>query len=160
MTTNDNQGKSEGIKQIGGTLMNAKEYLNQARYLDNRIKSKILQIESLNDLATRCTPIYSDMPRNPNQGGSRMESAILDIIELEHEIDKDMRALVKLKKEIVDVIKTVPTTEYQTLLEERYLCFIAWEQIAVDMNYSIQHIHRMHSEALKQIIVPSPYDEM
>ena len=134
--------------------MTAKEYLSQARYLDNRIKSKLLQIYSLNELATRCTPSYSDMPKSPNREGSRMESAILDIIELEDEISKDVVELVALKKEIVEVIKQVGNTEYQTLLEERYLCFITWEQIAVDMNYSMQHIHRMHSAALKEIVVP------
>ena len=52
--------------------MTAKEYLSQARYLDNRIKSKLLQIDSLNELATRCTPSYSDMPKSPNREGSRM----------------------------------------------------------------------------------------
>ena len=35
--------------------MTAKEYLSQARYLDNRITSKLLQIDSLNELATRGT---------------------------------------------------------------------------------------------------------
>lgn len=34
--------------------MTAKEYLLQARYLDERINSKIQQIASLNELATRC----------------------------------------------------------------------------------------------------------
>ena len=109
--------------------MTAKEYLSQARYLDNRIKSKLLQIDSLNELATRCTPSYSDMPKSPNHEGSRMESAILDIIELEDEISKDVVELVALKKEIVEVIKQVGNTEYQTLLEERYLCFILYENI-------------------------------
>lgn len=52
--------------------MTAKEYLSQARYLDNRIKSKLLQIDSLNELATRCTPSYSDMPKSPNREGSRI----------------------------------------------------------------------------------------
>ena len=56
--------------------MTAKEYLSQARYLDNRIKSKLLQIDSLNELATRCTPSYSDMQKSPNREGSRMESAM------------------------------------------------------------------------------------
>lgn len=42
--------------------MNAKEYLLQARYLDERITSKTQQIASLNDLATKCTSTISDMP--------------------------------------------------------------------------------------------------
>ena len=134
--------------------MNAKEYLLQARYLDERITSKTQQIASLNDLATKCTSTISDMPRNPNHGGSRMEDAILKIIDLEDGLKKDIEKLVDLKKEIMGVIHAVPNVEYQMLLEKRYLCFITWEQIAVDLNYSIQHIHRMHIAALKEIIVP------
>lgn len=134
--------------------MNAKDYLLQARYLDERITSKTQQIASLNDLATRCTSTFSDMPRNPNHGGSKIENCVIKIIELEESIKKDIVKLVDLKSEIMAVIKAVPNVEYQTLLEKRYLCFITWEQIAVDMNYSMQHIHRMHSSALKEIVVP------
>lgn len=134
--------------------MNAKDYLLQARYLDERITSKTQQIASLNDLATRCTSTFSDMPRNPNHGGSRLEDCIIKIIDLEDSLKKDIEKLVDLKREIIGVIKAVPNVEYQTLLEKRYLCFITWEQIAVDMNYSMQHIHRMHSSALKEIVVP------
>ena len=134
--------------------MNAKDYLLQARYLDERITSKTQQIASLNDLATRCTSTFSDMPRNPNHGGSRLEDCIIKIIDLENSLKKDIEKLVDLKREIMGVIKAVPNVEYQTLLEKRYLCFITWEQIAVDMNYSMQHIHRMHSSALKEIVVP------
>lgn len=134
--------------------MTAKDYLLQARFLDDRINSKTQQIASLNELATKCTTTFSDMPRNPNRGHSRVEDCVIKIIELEDSIKKDIEKLVDLKKEIMGVIKAVPNVEYQTLLEKRYLCFITWEQIAVDMNYSMQHIHRMHSAALKEIVVP------
>ena len=134
--------------------MTAKDYLLQARFLDDRINSKTQQIASLNELAAKCTTTFSDMPRNPNRGHSRVEDCVIKIIDLEDSIKKDIEKLVDLKKEIMGVIKAVPNVEYQTLLEKRYLCFITWEQIAVDMNYSMQHIHRMHSAALKEIIVP------
>lgn len=131
--------------------MTAKEYLSQARFLDMRINSKIQQIASLNDLATKCTSTISDMPRNPNRGSSRMADAIVKIIDLEEEINRDIDALVDLKREIMSTIKSVSNTEYQTILEKRYLCFISWEQIAVDMNYSMQYAFRMHDRALKEI---------
>lgn len=134
--------------------MTAKEYLSQARFLDDRINSKIQQISSLNELATKCTATISDMPHSPNSGGSTMADAICKIVDLQEEINKDIDRLVDLKREIMGVIKAVPNVEYQTILEKRYLCFISWEQIAVDMNYSMQHIHRMHSSALKEIVVP------
>ena len=123
--------------------MTAKEYLSQARTLDMRIKSKLQQIESLNDLATSCTTVYSDMPRNPNRGGSKVERAVLKIIEVEDSLKRDVEDLVELKKEIMQTI--------QTLLEKRYLCFLSWEKIAVDMHYSIQHIFRMHDQALSKV---------
>lgn len=134
--------------------MTAKDYLLQARFLDDRINSKTQQIVSLNELAAKCTTTFSDMPRNPNRGHSRVEDCVIKIIDLEDSLKKDIEKLVDLKKEIMGVIKAVPNVEYQTLLEKRYLCFITWEQIAVDMNYSMQHIHRMHSAALKEIVVP------
>lgn len=134
--------------------MTAKEYLSQAKFLDDRINSKIQQISSLNELATKCTATISDMPHSPNSGGSTMADAVCKIVDLQEEINKDIDRLVDLKREIMGVIKAVPNVEYQTILEKRYLCFISWEQIAVDMNYSMQHIHRMHSSALKEIVVP------
>ena len=39
----------------------------------------------------------------------------------------------------------------RTILEKRYLCFDTWEQISVDMGYSIQHTFRLHDKALKEI---------
>lgn len=134
--------------------MTAKEYLSQARFLDERINSKIQQVTSLNELATKCTSTLSDMPHNPNKCNSTMADAVCKIIDLQEEINRDIDRLVDLKREIMKVIKAVPDVEYQTILEKRYLCFISWEQIAVDMNYSIQHIHRMYSKALKEITVP------
>ncbi len=97
--------------------MNAKDYLLQARYLDERITSKTQQIASLNDLATRCTSTFSDMPRNPNHGSSRLEDCIIKIIDLEDSLKKDIEKLVDLKREIMVVIKAVPNVEYQTLLD-------------------------------------------
>lgn len=134
--------------------MTAKEYLLQARYLDNRIASKREQIQNLNDLATKCTSTWSDMPRSQPNGRSRMADCIMRIIELEEEISNDMLELINLKKEITETINKLENDEYKTILEKRYLCWLTWEQIAVDMNYSVMHIHRLHGEALKRVKVP------
>ena len=133
--------------------MNAKEYLKQAFYLDKRINSKLEQVESLNALATKATTTLSDMPKNPNKGTSRLGDTIAKIIDLQEEINRDIDKLVDLKKEIVRTIKNIEDKELQVVLEKRYLCFESWEKIAVEMNYSIQHIFRLHSKALKNIVI-------
>lgn len=134
--------------------MTAKEYLNQAYRLDQRIDSKIEQVASLNDLATKCTTTISGMPHNPSRSTSPMADTIDKIIDLQAEINRDIDALVDLKREIVTVIKAVDNPEYQTLLEKRYLCFLHWEQIAVDMNYGIDNIFKLHKKALACVVVP------
>ena len=59
-----------------------------------------------------------------------------------------------LKKEIVRTIKKIEDKELQVVLEKRYLCFNTWEQIAVDMNYSIQYCFNVHRNALGKISIP------
>lgn len=134
--------------------MRAKEYLNQAYRLDQRIDAKIAQVAALNELAIKCTATITGMPHSPNKGDSRMADVVGKIVDLQAEINRDIDRLVDLKREIVRVIKAVDNPEYQTLLEKRYLCFMTWEQIAVEMNYGIDNIFRLHRKALAQVIVP------
>ncbi len=91
------------------------------------------------------------MPGNKNNGTSKMEDTILKIITLQEEINSDIDVLVDLKKEIMTIIKKVENSEYRTLLENRYLSFLSWEKIAVEMKYSIQQVYRKRTEALKKI---------
>ena len=135
--------------------MTAKEYLGQAYRLDQRINSKLEQVMSLRDLATKATSTLSDVAPSGTRNVHRMEDIIVKIVDLENEINRDIDNLVDLKREMVSVIKAVTDPEYQTLLELRFLCFRTWEQIAVDMNYSIQHIYRLYDKALKEITPPS-----
>lgn len=134
--------------------MTAKAYLSQSLRLNQRINSKLEQIQSLRDLVTKCTPFLTGMPKAPNQDGSLMADTVLKIIDLEEELQKDIDRLVDLKKEIMTVIKAVDNYECQTLLELRYLCFKSWEQIAVDMGYNVRHVYRLHDVALLKVSVP------
>ena len=134
--------------------MTAKEYLSQARFLDDRINSKIQQISSLNELATKCTATISDMPHGLNSGGSTMADAVCKIVDLQEEINRDIDSLVDLKRDIVRTIKSVQNPEYQIILELRYLCFKTWEEIAVQMNCSIDNVFKIRKNALKSVVIP------
>ena len=82
---------------------------------------------------------------------SKMEDVICKIIDLQNEINKDIDELVDLKKNIVNIVKVVPNSEHQMVLELRYLCFKTWEEIAVEMGYSVRNIYNLHGAALKEI---------
>ena len=137
--------------------MTAKEYLNQAYRLDQRIRSKQEQIAALNDLATDCSATLTGMPRNPNRGGSRMVDAVAKIIDLQNEVAVDMEHLVELKADIISTIKAVDCIEYQLILEKRYISGKSWPEIAVDLGYKMRHLYKLHDEALAAVQIPEKY---
>ena len=134
--------------------MTAKEYLSQAYRLDKRIDTKIEQFKSLNRLATKCTSTLSDMPKSQSISNSRLEDTVVKIVDLQEEINMDIDSLVDLKRDIVKTIKSVQNPEYQIILELRYLCFKTWEEIAVQMNCSIDNVFKIRKNALKSVVIP------
>lgn len=130
-----------------------KNYLMRAYRVDQRIENKMEQIANLHDLATKATVTYSDMPKSKRYG-SRIEDAVIKIIELENEINKDVLELVAIKAQIMDSIKAVQDPELQLLLELRYLNYVSWEQIALKLNFSIDNVFKLHKKALDAVIIP------
>jgi len=135
--------------------MTAKEYLSQARRLDERINSKIQQVDSLNALATKCTSTLTDMPKNPGDSTSRMEDVIVKIIALEEEINQDIDRLVDLKAEMMRAIEAVADPDEQLVLQYRYLDNCNWEEIGTRLGVSSRTVHRVHGSALQNFIVPA-----
>lgn len=137
--------------------MNAKQFLKQGFWLDEAINTKLESLTMLRSIATKTTATLS----NDCVGGTRtlnkVEANVIKIIDLENSINDDIDELVDIKKGMMKYIKKIDSYEYRVLLEKRYLQHISWEQIAVDMGYSSQHIFRLHDEALK--IITFPKDE-
>ena len=131
--------------------MTAKEYLNQALYLDNRINAKLEQVRSLRELAKRATSTLSDMPRDTQRNIHRMENTICKMLDLENEVNSDIDRLIGLKREIMDTVNMVENPTYRMLLELRYLCFKAWDDIAATMNYDRRYILKVHGKALIEV---------
>ena len=131
--------------------MKAKEYLSQAYRLDQRIDAKIEQVMSLRNLAAKATSTLSDAAPSGTRNVHRMEDIIIKIIDFENEINADIDRLVDLKREIMAVIRSIHDPDYCTVLELRYLCFKPWEQIAVEMGYSIDNVYKLHRMALKTL---------
>ncbi|MCR4719669.1 MAG: hypothetical protein K5768_08595 [Firmicutes bacterium] len=130
--------------------MNIKEFLSQARYLDMRIDSKISQVASLNDLATKCTSVITGMPSTPSRSKSTMADTVNKIVDLENEIRCDIDNLFKVKEDIMKVVNGVKKLEYRIILERRYLAFQNWENIAVELGYELSWLYKLHGKALQE----------
>ena len=131
--------------------MNAKHYLSQAYKLDQRIECKLRQVERLRDLSTRATASIHAERVSGTKERSPMENAVVKLIDLEHDINKDIDRLVDLKREIMKFVEELENPDYKLLLESRYLNLMTWEPIAEMMGYSVRQILRIHGKALSEL---------
>lgn len=129
--------------------MNVKDYLNKARTIERRIRSRVRQLEELRALAERTTAALSDIPGSRNVHGR--EDVMTRFIDQENEIKKDLDELMRAKREITNVIKRVPDMDQRTLLEERYICLRTFNEVAKVLRYSPAHTYRIHAEALESV---------
>lgn len=128
--------------------MNAKAYLSQAYQIDRRINSKIEQVKSIRELALKANSVLSNMPKSGTHNFHQMEENVAKMIDLESEINEEIRVLLNLKQNILNAVKKINNPEYQTVLELRYLCFKSWEQIAMELCCGIDNVYKIHRKAL------------
>ncbi|NLM18797.1 MAG: hypothetical protein GX217_02085 [Clostridiaceae bacterium] len=137
--------------------MNAKEYLNQARHLNNRIKSFQNELDYINTIALG--------PSGPSYGPDKIKQQpnleapfvryIDKIMELENIIQDEISKLFALKQNIARTIAEVGDAKLEIILRERYLNCRNWEDIAIDLAYSQVHLFKLHNKALKRICFSS-----
>lgn len=131
--------------------MRAQDYFEQSKHLDSRINLKLEQVDTLKELAKKCTSTLSDMPRNQSNTKSSLEDTIVKIVMLQNEINEDIDELVDFKAEMRTVIDSLENVEHQMVLEQCYINQAAITTISENLNYSIQHIYRLRSEALQYL---------
>ena len=66
------------------------------------------------------------------------------------------RETVRLRREIEDVIASVPDGRLRMLLRYRYIDGMTWERIAVNMCMDARWIRRLHGRALSVLTLESP----
>ncbi len=129
--------------------MTAKEYLGLAYRLDQRISSKLMQLDSLRSLSRKVTTSFESAKVSGSRDVTSLENAIIRMMETEDELNKQIDALIDIKSSIAQYISALENIDYQVLLEKRYLCFQPWDQIAAETNCSLRWIHTLHSRALE-----------
>lgn len=127
--------------------MNAKEYLSQAYHLDRKISFKLDQIKLIRDMTLKATHMLSDMPKGSNNY-KLMERNVASMVDLEREIDEDIKQLIYLKKSILLLIKNIENREYRMLLELRYLQSKKWSEISLIIGCGLDNIYKIHRKAL------------
>lgn len=107
------------------------------------------QIEEWETKAVSAGGTLDGLPRGSHMSNPTAMFAI-KLSELRNTLKrKQTEVATELKRieEAIDELRPV----YRFIMREYYINNKKWEQIAVDRNYSIQHVWRLHGEALKTI---------
>jgi len=130
--------------------MAAKEYLNQAFFLDKKISSLQDELDKLNKsfASLRSPQLLQDVVKSTPQGDN-IARTVEKIIDMQNKINAEIDRLIDLKTDIREKINRVADEKQRLVLTKRYIVLKTWEQIAVDLDFSFQHIHNIHHDALK-----------
>ena len=135
---------------IGGIFLTAMEFLEQAYKLKCEIELDELRLAAMRSAVYGSSVNYEYAG---NKTGQRygFQNAIANITMLEADIDNEKYKLTLKSQEIKQVINKIPSLRHRQVLERRYLGFQDFKIIAVEMNYAIKNIYKIHKEGLKKI---------
>lgn len=137
--------------------MTAKQYLRKMFYFHRTIIAKQKQIEELRLLAESTGAIRYDKDRVitslPQAAG--YEDKVAALVDMEHKLLEDIQELTEMYNEGWKMIDSLEDPMDRLILVMRYINHMRWEEIALELNYSVDHIYYRHRHALKKIRVNS-----
>lgn len=125
--------------------IDARRWLNRAWMLDFEIRALTDLKAEEHDRVTSMTATTSDVRVSGTHNVHKLDR----LVELEDKIDEYVARQLAVKQEILSLIERIDERRFRTLLINRYVRFMKWEEIAVAMNYGYRHIHKMHRIALR-----------
>lgn len=128
--------------------MDAKEYLYQAKNMDDYINAKIQEAAQLRSRIRSLGAINYDGLKVKNGTKHDFTDAVDSLLKLEGEINEQIDELVDHKREISKKIALLNDNRYKTVLTKYYLCNQSFDEISHDMGYSQRQIKRIHGLAL------------
>ena len=125
------------------------------RYQDSLRREKELaeEVERLQSEATRITPLLSGMPGGAGDG-QKLPKSVERIVQAKQELQEQIDRCTDVRGEITEVIKQITNYRDHEILRRRYILGQKWEEIAVEMNYTYQHICNLHKTIVCKLILP------
>ena len=132
--------------------MKVKEYLQRGWKLKAHIDLKQNQLAFWINLSTNTSSNLLNAGGSSGNVDTKVERAILQILDLEREIKTSTEQLLLLEEEILQYISATPLEETdKVLLQMRYVGYQTWRHIAKNLNYAEEYLWQKHRQALKKL---------
>lgn len=130
--------------------MKAKEFLQQIRKLDKLIENKMIERQYWKNLAVSISSNQSSENVQSSKNHDKMAAAVGKYVDIEREIDGCIDVLYETKKDILNVIEQLETTEYD-ILHKVYVQYMDLNDVAIKLDKSYSWVTSMHGKALKDV---------
>ena len=134
--------------QEGKYGMTAKEYLLQVRKKEAVIARLKYDKENLREILFSIGEAGGSERVQSSRNNDKFGNVFARIDEKDCLIAEKLEELVEFKVRVSDEISTLADARYIEILHKRYIRFMSFEQIAVDMGYSYRYVTKMHGYAL------------
>ncbi len=126
----------------------AKDYFAQIRKTDRLIQRLTDTVNTLRSGLT--SQSYELKPDKVQTSGAKdtLGETIVKIMSLEEDINARIDELVDMKQEAFTMINRIPDLDQQNILIGRYIQLKKWEDIALELNFSIQWVYELHGKGL------------
>ena len=124
-------------------------YLNQYRIMHIEIDQITKELQRWQDLATRISPSYSDMPHGG--GSDKVQTAAVEVAELTDKLNQKLHQAIMVQENIKKLLESLDDIKLRQLMSYRYINGMRWEEIAVRMDFNYRWVLRLHRKALNQI---------
>ena len=124
-------------------------YLNQYRIMHIEIDQITKDLQRWQDLATRISPSYSDMPHGG--GSDKVQTAAVEVAELTDKLNQKLHQAIMVQENIKKLLESLDDIKLRQLMSYRYINGMRWEEIAVRMDFNYRWVLRLHRKALNQI---------
>lgn len=130
-------------------MQDPKEYLNQIRYTNQEIQSRVEERNELRQAVMIKTSSFQT-DKVQESGTTNFDDKYMKFIEVSEEINEQVDELFDLRLRVSNEIDRLEKPEYRILLRMRYINLKTFEEIAVKMNYDIRQVTRLHGNALQE----------
>ena len=134
------------------TTAEIKTILNSARDSARNYRLAYDKVNAYKQLLTSGKSIrYESDGSVHERDGNSVERAYCRLADYEDELEEAFAKMVKSRERAEKLINSVGDDAQREVLTRRYLIGQRWEDIAYTMNYSRQHVTRLHGYALQKM---------
>ncbi len=130
--------------------MDAKEYLEQLKKIDDLIKSLEEEYDRLMTRATNTAVKYRDVVAHSGECSSPQEQNGPELAEYSSKIKEMQKELNATKNKAMDIIKQIQPIEYQIILIKYYIQNKTIERTAEEMRTSYRWAAELKKRAVKE----------